>query len=471
MSYPSNSLEFERLDGSWMVGMYQECKRELADQWKIVCEQYSQADLEATFQFVQTHADAFVLEFYQQMLLEEQALEFLSVEMVQNRLKNSLHQWLVSSFEVPFKQNYLEIVEKQFKVGDVHARVHIPSWMILRGVRIIIKKALTFLANEPYTNLNQINYLCQILCFATEIMCRSYELKVEVHNDMKHTYRLFSAMQDVTVQKDRQRGTLLDWENELMFQVVSDHSKLTQPILSKTEFGLWFIHKAAYAFSNTEQVGTITDRIYQVDELIEQIKNSESQSHAVEMIQLIRAKNREILHLIDQIFQVSEYINSGNDALTQLLNRRYLSTIVAREINFARKNNTPLTVLSIDADHFKYINDHYGHAAGDEALQFLADSILQYTKGSDYAFRIGGEEFLLLQVDTNVERALKVAENIRKRVADRTVNTSTGASFNFTVSIGVHEYDGHPDYQRFLDAVDKALYVAKNNGRNNVYMG
>lgn len=65
MSYPSNSLEFERLDGSWMVGMYQECKRELADQWKIVCEQYSQADLEATFQFVQTHADAFVLEFYQ----------------------------------------------------------------------------------------------------------------------------------------------------------------------------------------------------------------------------------------------------------------------------------------------------------------------------------------------------------------------------------------------------------------------
>ena len=356
-------------------------------------------------------------------------------------------------------------------MGDVHARVHIPSWMILRGVRIIIKKALTFLANEPYTNLNQINYLCQILCFATEIMCRSYELKVEVHNDMKHTYRLFSAMQDVTVQKDRQRGTLLDWENELMFQVVSDHSKLTQPILSKTEFGLWFIHKAAYAFSNTEQVGTITDRIYQVDELIEQIKNSESQSHAVEMIQLIRAKNREILHLIDQIFQVSEYINSGNDALTQLLNRRYLSTIVAREINFARKNNTPLTVLSIDADHFKYINDRYGHAAGDEALQFLADSILQYTKGSDYAFRIGGEEFLLLQVDTNVERALKVAENIRKRVADRTVNTSTGASFNFTVSIGVHEYDGHPDYQRFLDAVDKALYVAKNNGRNNVYMG
>ena len=66
---------------------------------------------------------------------------------------------------------------------------------------------------------------------------------------------------------------------------------------------------------------------------------------------------------------------------------------------------------------------------------------------------------------------IKVAENIRRRIAERTVNTSTGASFNFTVSIGVFEYDGHPDYQRFLDSVDKALYVAKNNGRNNIYMG
>lgn len=98
---------------------------------------------------------------------------------------------------------------------------------------------------------------------------------------------------------------------------------MTQPILSKTEFGLWFIHKAVYAFSSSEQVQTITEFIYQVDELIQKIGQCESQ-HMIEMIQSIRAKNRKILHLVDQIFQVSEYISSGNDALTQLLNRRVI---------------------------------------------------------------------------------------------------------------------------------------------------
>ncbi len=83
------------------------------------------------------------------MLLEEHATEFLSAEMVKNRLKNSLYQWLISSFEVPFQHNYNEIVEKQFKVGDVHARVQIPSWLIIRGVRVIIKKAFSFLQQKP----------------------------------------------------------------------------------------------------------------------------------------------------------------------------------------------------------------------------------------------------------------------------------------------------------------------------------
>ncbi len=329
-------------------------------------------------------------------------------------------------------------------------------------MRVIIKKAFEFFATEANSNLNQFNYLSQILCFATEIMCRSYEMKVEVHNDMKHTYRLFFCHARCCRAQRSTTRNFAGLGNELMFQVVSDHTKMTQPILSKTEFGLWFIHKAAYAFSSSEQVQTITEFIYQVDELIQKIGQCESQAQAIEMIQSIRAKNREILHLVDQIFQVSQYISSGNDALTQLLNRRYLNTIVSREINFSRKNNSPLTLLAIDADHFKSINDRYGHAAGDDALQFLADVILQYAKGSDYAFRIGGEEFLLLQVDTTIDRALVVAENIRKRVEEATVkNINRCKHFNFTVSIGVHEYDGHPDYQRFFDAVDKALYVAK----------
>ncbi|WP_180056891.1 diguanylate cyclase [Acinetobacter sp. YH12090] len=451
--------------------MNQERIEELAAQWQAICGQFSETDLSYSFEFIQQHVTVLVAEFYRQMMQEQEASYFLSDELVRSRLKNALQQWLLDSFAVPFKQDFKAIVAKQLKVGEVHARIGVPSWLIIRGIREIQRKSFAFFLQTPQADvLAAADYMTQVLSLAAEIMCRTYEAKVEIHNDMKHTYRLFSAMQDVAVQKDRQRGCLLDWENELMFKAFSDQPQLFHPPLSKSEFGLWFIHKAAYAFASAEQVEFIIQRIYQVDQLNQQLLDTSNQQQMLLLIQQIRCKNREIQHLVDQLFQVAEYIGTGNDSLTQLLNRRYLNTILIREIQFSRKNRSPLSLLAIDADFFKEINDRYGHAAGDLALQFMAEVLLESSKGSDYAFRVGGEEFLLLLVDSDWNRAQMIAETIRRRVEDTPIRSAEGESFKFTVSIGAVQYDGHPDYQRFLDAADAALYSAKNAGRNQVYL-
>ncbi|WP_104500378.1 diguanylate cyclase [Acinetobacter indicus] len=451
--------------------MNQERIEELAAQWQAICGQFSETDLSYSFEFIQQHVTVLVAEFYRQMMQEQEASYFLSDELVRSRLKNALQQWLLDSFAVPFKQDFKAIVAKQLKVGEVHARIGVPSWLIIRGIREIQRKSFAFFLQTPQADvLAAADYMTQVLSLAAEIMCRTYEAKVEIHNDMKHTYRLFSAMQDVAVQKDRQRGCLLDWENELMFKALSDQSPLFHPPLSKSEFGLWFIHKAAYAFASAEQVEFIIQRIYQVDQLNQQMLDTSDQQQMLLLIQQIRCKNREIQHLVDQLFQVAEYIGTGNDSLTQLLNRRYLNTILIREIQFSRKNRSPLSLLAIDADFFKEINDRYGHAAGDLALQFMAEVLLESSKGSDYAFRVGGEEFLLLLVDSDWNRAQMIAETIRRQVEDTPIRSAEGESFKFTVSIGAVQYDGHPDYQRFLDAADAALYSAKNAGRNQVYL-
>lgn len=451
--------------------MNQERIQELAVQWQAICGQFSETDLSYSFEFIQQHVTVLVAEFYRQMMQEQEASYFLSDELVRSRLKNALQQWLLDSFAVPFKQDFKAIVAKQLKVGEVHARIGVPSWLIIRGIREIQRKSFAFFLQTPQADvLAAADYMTQVLSLAAEIMCRTYEAKVEIHNDMKHTYRLFSAMQDVAVQKDRQRGCLLDWENELMFKAFSDQSQLFHQPLSKSEFGLWFIHKAAYAFASAEQVEFIIQRIYQVDQLNQQLLDTSDQQQKLLLIQQIRCKNREIQHLVDQLFQVAEYIGTGNDSLTQLLNRRYLNTILIREIQFSRKNRSPLSLLAIDADFFKEINDRYGHATGDLALQFMAEVLLESSKDSDYAFRVGGEEFLLLLVDSDWNRAQMIAETIRRRVEDTPIRSAEGESFKFTVSIGAVQYDGHPDYQRFLDAADAALYSAKNAGRNQVYL-
>lgn len=447
------------------------CVAQLAEQWGQICQHYSVNDHIQTRAFIQQHSPVLVHEFYKNMLLEPKAADFFKDDIIQQRLKNTLDQWLLDSFEVVFSQAYLAAVEKQQKVGQVHARVGIPSWLIMRGIREIENKIFELVAHTPLEDSHRmLNYMIQIMGFATEIMCRSYEANTEKSHEIKHSYRLFSAMQDVAVQKDKQRSILLDWENELMFKVFSDHQQLQHIALSKSEFGLWFVHKAAYAFTGAEQVDTIIGLIQNVDGLNLQVLACQDQSQKIERIQEIRDVNRQIQHLVEQLFQVSEYIDSGNDSLTQLLNRRYLSTIVSREIHFSRKNEAPLSLLAIDADYFKRINDKFGHAAGDLALRLVAQVLLDVAKGSDYAFRVGGEEFLLLLVDSDIGRASAVAETIRTRIQETPVRTALGHSFNFTVSIGCTVYNGHPDYQRFLDAADSALYAAKNNGRNCIQM-
>lgn len=451
--------------------MNNECMALLAEQWKHICQNYSSDDLLHAFQFIQEHSLVLVEEFYKNMLLEKESAEFFSDDLIQQRLRDTLNQWLLESFSVGINKSFTEAVKKQRMVGHVHARVGIPSWLIMRGVREIERKMFELLSDAEYKSaLTTCSYIVQIMGFATEIMCRSYEAKTVVNQEVKHSYRLFSAMQDVAVQKDKQRSSLLDWENDLMFKVFSGGNNFKHPMLSKSEFGLWFIHKASYAFAGSDQVQLIIDRIYQVDQLNDVVVQCVEKEKTLTLIQSIRDLNREIQLLVDQLFQVSEYIESGNDALTQLLNRRYLNTIIGREITFSRQNRTPLSLLAIDADFFKSINDKFGHAAGDLALKFIAEALQKYSQGSDYAFRVGGEEFLLLLVDTDLERAISVAESIRQYVEHGMIATSQGQQFKFTVSIGCVLFDGHPDYQKFLDAADTALYAAKNTGRNRVYV-
>ena len=451
--------------------MHQEGISGLALTWKGICDRYTETELQATLDFIQLHVDTLVVAFYEQMVLEPESAEFFSDDIIQKRLRNTLKDWLIETFSVGLNHQYQAAIDKQQLVGRVHARVGIPSWLIMHGVREIERQVFEILERENYENTHHMSsYLVMIMGFSTEIMCRIYEASTVQRQEVKHSYRLFSAMQDVAVQKDRQRSSLLDWENELMFKIFSGQLSFHHPSLSKSEFGLWFIHKASYAFSGSEQVKLIIDRIYEVDALNQTVLNAHYKTEIFEVVQKIRVLNREIQHLVDQLFQVAEYIESGNDTLTQLLNRRYLDTIVEREISYSRKKSVPLCLLAMDADYFKNINDRYGHAAGDLALKLIGETLQKNSKGSDYAFRVGGEEFLLLLVNTDLTQAKQIAENIRRSIELSSVKTSEGEFFEFTMSIGCVQYSGQPDYQKFLDAADAALYVAKNAGRNCVHV-
>ncbi|RMG60605.1 MAG: GGDEF domain-containing protein [Deltaproteobacteria bacterium] len=158
------------------------------------------------------------------------------------------------------------------------------------------------------------------------------------------------------------------------------------------------------------------------------------------------------------------------DPLTKLKNRRYLGMYLEETLKVSRRYGDSLTVAMVDIDHFKKINDTYGHPVGDEVLASLAEILRSSVRESDLVVRYGGEEFTLVLQRTNRERAKNVLERIREDIAGRVFDTQAG-KLSLTVSIGYTTCDCNGEkvrMTRFLRVADAALYRAKEGGRNRV---
>jgi diguanylate cyclase (GGDEF)-like protein len=163
---------------------------------------------------------------------------------------------------------------------------------------------------------------------------------------------------------------------------------------------------------------------------------------------------------------------STHDSLTGLLNYRELHRQLADEAERSLRYGRPFALFMLDVDHFKGINDTYGHLAGDRALRALAALIRGEVRPTDLVARYGGEEFVLVLPETAGPGAMTLAERLRARVASYALAVAADHTISVTVSIGVASYpDGANSVQKLLSAADQALYAAKSAGRNRVCRG
>ena len=172
-------------------------------------------------------------------------------------------------------------------------------------------------------------------------------------------------------------------------------------------------------------------------------------------------KETELQAVIAQADEVAH-----TDALTFLPNRRQMIRDLQREIIFSDRYGTPLALSMIDIDHFKNINDTYGHTVGDEVLQKLAGELSQHIRHPDTIGRYGGEEFLVILPHSMLQAAIQQAERLCRHIRSLLIKTNE-AEISLTISIGIAQYKIHKeDWQTFLSSADSMLYRAKNNGRD-----
>lgn len=171
-------------------------------------------------------------------------------------------------------------------------------------------------------------------------------------------------------------------------------------------------------------------------------------------------REEEVRHQLESL--------ATTDPLTGINNRRAFLDIAGREIARARRFGTPLSLIMVDADHFKRVNDTYGHAVGDRVLKALANACKSQLRDVDVVARIGGEEFAILLPETALAGAANVGEKMRE-TCENTIVLIAGGRVRFTVSLGISALDhGIGDIETLLKRADEALYRAKQAGRNRV---
>jgi diguanylate cyclase (GGDEF)-like protein len=173
----------------------------------------------------------------------------------------------------------------------------------------------------------------------------------------------------------------------------------------------------------------------------------------------------EVDNLRNQICVLSELVST--DALTGLFNFRHFKTVLQAEMDRSKRSGIPTSLVMVDVDHFKALNDSYGHEVGNVALKSLADILSGEVRTTDIVCRYGGEEFAMIFPETHLNLAVKVADRIRKQISSEPIAID-GEEIKLTVSMGASVYMKFSvlDFNDFVASVDKYLYEAKQSGRN-----
>ena len=199
----------------------------------------------------------------------------------------------------------------------------------------------------------------------------------------------------------------------------------------------------------------------------EKEKNFIKNKHFLALDALTNLSNTVISELEEAKQQLKEQAN--RDYLTGLYNRRYFNEIAQDLINISKRERKPFSVIILDIDKFKSINDTYGHGIGDDVIKMLSQLLIESTRESDIVSRFGGEEFALLLPFTDKNGAFKIAEKLRMTVENKRINIGNGKIIRFTISLGVDcILNTDENISQSLDRADEALYVAKESGRNKV---
>ncbi|MBD3305533.1 diguanylate cyclase [candidate division KSB3 bacterium] len=435
--------------------------------------------LEKLGEVIRETADSVAATFYAEMLAIQETKPFLDNELVNKRLHRSLAGWLKMLFAPLTEEDVKNHILHQYQIGGVHDRINVPMSLVNHGLRVLKRECSRQVLSSDQIEAKDmpeaLMLLNELLDYSAALINESY-LKGLVENERNaQSLRMHVSTHSLAIECERLRSVLLDWLRNVLTLLYEGRAEDLQklPSIYLSNFGLWVTYKAELLFSDSpEVIAGLKEQIQKIDASLRRAVECCLPKQPKPFTEAVTALNDHVTHtvwLLSSFVDRALEAEDGRDPLTRLFNRRYLPTIMQRTIQISLKHQIPFAILMLDIDHFKRVNDTYGHESGDSILEQFSQILTSNVRANDFVFRHGGEEFLVLLSGVEVNVARHIAEQLRLKIAQQPFKLGgRSQQIQITASIGVASHDGHPDYERLISRADHALYEAKSSGRNRV---
>jgi len=426
--------------------------------------------------FLEPEFEGIIDAFYTELMEIPEIASILKNMFVQKNLKASLQKWMHDFFQPRISENMQSLIDLQKKIGALHAHNNVNMNYFTHGISIMKREIFSRISNKLVSanDFSQAFLLVgQQFDILVSIISEAYYSNEMIHETKELSLKMKGMTQNTAIECERLRSLLLDWmRNTLTFLYQTPEIELSKlPKLQYSSFGLWVIYKADLLSHTLNISAELKKYVQQIDEALFTAAKYRAENNQQKFFEGVTALNDVVSKgswFISTIVDQAIEIDTGMDMLTRLFNRRYLDTILRRQTDISIKLKLPYSVLMLDIDHFKKVNDIYGHDSGDAVLKQFSELLMLNVRASDFIFRYGGEEFLAVLGNTDGKGAYIVAEKIRRKCEEHIFQLPANKQISKTCSIGAAVYDGHPDYNRIVKFADMALYEAKEKGRNQV---
>lgn len=437
------------------------------EQWKDIITQAPLRQREYVRSVIQDNAVACIDLFVKVILQHESAVEFLRKENLLRKMRKNLYFYIKGVFAAtPTGIEHLCLLQK--RMGSAYARLEIPAHLIAYGF-FIVKREITslFLADKTahFDASSVIIYISSMLDFSFKFVMRAYDSRFRKAVESKEVLRMVSLGQDLAFERETQVRTFFAWSTQTLTLLCENRAQEIQ-LVEDSDFGLWFTHKGRNMFKGTREFDTIQKEIEKIDNDIATVQNTGEVPQ--KFSEKVYRSIRKINFLAENSFHQIEKVESGKDPLTKVLNRRFLDAVLENEISYSLTKEKKFSIILFDIDHFKSINDQYGHLVGDDVLCFVADTLVALLRVNDYIFRYGGEEFLVILTEMTPNEAQKCAERLRSSMEKKSLLLASSETISVTLSGGLTFFDGKTSAKTLINQADQALYKAKRQGRNRI---